>query len=126
MAASPNPSTKTFVSPNCVPSIHRRSKKYSPPPPTPKSFGSCVAAMLNAAPALNPSRIVSLMKLISTLSLSAHASTLMQATSRAVRAAMAAHRSGSPPASPATVTPTRSEIADVGPTASWRDVPRRA
>ena len=43
----------------------RRSKKSPLPPGTPKSFGSWVIAIVIAAPALNPSRIVSLMKLTS-------------------------------------------------------------
>ena len=43
---------------------------------TPKGFGSCVIAIVNAAPALKPSRTVSLMKLTSDESLSAHATTL--------------------------------------------------
>ena len=100
-----------------------RSKKCSPPPFTPNSLGSCVIAMVNAAPALKPSRIVSLMKLTSELSRSAHASTLMPATTSAVSAAMSAQRAGSPAAMPATVAPTSIEMADVGPD---RELARRA
>ena len=43
-----------------------------------------------------------------------------------VSAAMSAQRTASPLAMPAIVTPTSMEIADVGPTASWRDVPKSA
>ena len=83
-------------------------------------------AMVSAAPALKPSRMVSLMKLTSVLSRSSQASTLMAANTSAVSAAMSAQRAGSPLAMPATVTPTSMEIADVGPTASCRDVPKSA
>ena len=66
------------------------------------------------------------MKLTSELNRSAHASTLMPATTSAVSAAMSAQRAGSPPAMPAMVVPTSMEIADVGPMASWRDEPNSA
>jgi hypothetical protein len=71
-----------------------------------------------AAPALNPSRIVSLMKLTSEESLNSHAMKLIAANTSATSAAICANRPGSPAAMPATVVPTSSEIADVGPTAS--------
>ncbi len=114
------------MSPSCVASIHPRSKKFSPPPGTPKSFGSCVIAMVSAAPALNPSRIVSLMKSTSDERRSAHAAMLIAAKINAVSAAICAHRCGSPSAMPSSVAPTSIEIADVGPIASWRDVPNSA
>ena len=66
------------------------------------------------------------MKLTSELSRNAHATTLIAATTSAVSAAICAQRAGSPPAMPATVAPTSIEIADVGPIASWRDVPNSA
>ena len=103
-----------------------RSKKPSPPPLTPKSFGNWVMAMVSAAPALKPSKMVSLMKLTSELNRSSHAAAHMAATTSAVSAAMSAQRAGSPFAMPATVTPTSREIADVGPIASWRDEPKNA
>ncbi len=107
-------------------SVHARSKKWSPPPCTPKSLGSCVSAIVSAAPALKPSSTVSLMKLTSDESRSAHAASATAANVRAVSAAIAAKRAGSPPAMPATVVPTSIEIADVGPTASCRDEPNSA
>ena len=126
MAASPNASTIGLVSGIWVPSIHTRSKNESPPPGTPKSLGNCVMAMVSAAPALKPSRIVSLMKLTSDDSRSAQAMKLIAAKSSAASAAICVHRSGSPAAIPATVVPTSIEIADVGPMASWREVPNSA
>ena len=95
-----------------------RSKKCSPPPSTPNSLGSWVMAIVNAAPALNPSRIVSLMKADERAQSQRHAIRLIAATTSAVSAAMSAARAGSPPAMPATVAPTSMEIAEVGPTAS--------
>ena len=50
----------------------------------------------------------------------------MPANTSAVSAASCAKRAASPPAMTATLVPTSIEIADVGPTASWRDVPNRA
>ena len=79
-----------LVSGSCDASVHTRSKKSSPPPFTPKSLGSCVIAMVSAAPALNPSRIVSLMKFTSDDRRSAHAATLIAATTSAVSAAICA------------------------------------
>ena len=83
-------------------------------------------AMVSAAPALKPSRIVSLMKLTSELKRNSHANTHMAAMTTAVSAAMDAQRPGSPCAMPATVTPTSIEIAEVGPIASWREEPNSA
>ena len=74
--------------------------------------------MVRAAPALKPSRIVSLMKLTSEDSHSTQARKLMRANTRAVRAAIFALCATSPPAMPATVVPTSIEIAEVGPMAS--------
>ena len=59
-----------------------RSKKNSPPPLTPNNFGNWVMAIVSAAPALKPSRMVSLMKLTSELNRSSHASTHMQPTTK--------------------------------------------
>ena len=80
----------TLVSGNCDNSTPILSKKCSPPPFTPKSFGSCVIAMVSAAPALKPSRIVSLMKFTSDDRRSAHAATLIAANTSAVSCAIAA------------------------------------
>ena len=79
-----------------------------------------------AAPALKPSRFVSLMNATSELRRNAQASRLMPANTSAVSAASSAKRAALPPAMTATLVPTSIEIADVGPTASWRDVPNRA
>ena len=81
-------------------------------------------AMVSAVPALKPSKIVSLMKLTSPLRRSSHASRLSRATASAASEAIAAHRAASPPAMPATVEPTIRAIADVGPIASCREVPK--
>ncbi len=82
--------------------------------------------MVTAAPALNPSRMVSLMKLTSEDSRSAHAATAIAEKTSAVSATICEYRAGSPIAMPATVVPTSIEIADVGPIASWRDDPNSA
>ena len=103
-----------------------RSKKCSPPPVTPNNLGNWVKAIVSAAPALKPSRMVSLMKLTRELNRSSQANTHMAAMTSAVSAAMSAQRPGSPCAIPATVTPTSIEIAEVGPIASWRDEPNSA
>ncbi|MNK96052.1 hypothetical protein D3C87_1163150 [compost metagenome] len=126
MTAAPNASTVMLVCGSWVARISTRSKKNSPPPLTPNSFGSWVRAMVRAAPALKPNRMVSLMKLTSELSLNSHARKHITAISTAVSAQMEAQRAGSPAAIPATVTPTSIEMADVGPIASWRDVPNTA
>ena len=124
IATTPNVSTTPFVSPNWPNKVDNRSKKWSPPPGTPKSFGSCVSAIVSAAPALKPTRIVSLMKFTNPLKRRIQASALNAATTSAVSAAIAAQRAGSPFAMPATVVPTSMAIAEVGPIASWRDVPK--
>jgi hypothetical protein len=66
------------------------------------------------------------MKLTSPLNRKSQANPPIPATTSAVRAAMLAQRAGSPPAMPATVVPTSMEMADVGPTANCRDVPKSA
>lgn len=83
-------------------------------------------AIVSAAPALKPRRIVSLMKLTSELRRNSQASKHIAAMTSAVSAAIEAQRSGSPCAMPATVTPTSIEIAEVGPIASCRDEPNSA
>ena len=114
------------MSGSCPPRTTTRSKNPSPPPFTPKSLGSWVIAIVSAAPALKPSRMVSLMKLTIELSRRTHASAHMAAMTSAVSAAMSAQRAGSPEAMPATVTPTSIEMAEVGPMASCRDEPKNA
>jgi hypothetical protein len=53
-------------------------------PLTPKSFGSCVEVMTSAAPALKPVKMLSEMKLTSTLNRSNQSSAKSPATIRAV------------------------------------------
>jgi hypothetical protein len=95
-------------------------------PLTPKSFGSCVEAMASAAPALKPVKMLSEMKLTSTLNRKSQASAKTPATIRAVSGAREACRAGSPTARPARVTPRSREMAEVGPTARWCDDPKMA
>jgi hypothetical protein len=85
-----------------------------------------VSAIVRAAPALNPSRIVSLTKLIKALRWNSQARKLSPATTSAVSEAISAHRMGSSPAIAATVVPTSMAIAEVGPIANCRDVANRA
>ena len=82
--------------------------------------------MLRPAPALKPSRIVSLTKLVSVLRRSAQAVTASAATRRATSDATCASRTGSPAAIGAMLAPTSSEIADVGPMARCREEPSSA
>jgi hypothetical protein len=114
------------VAPSWLNKIQTRSKKCSPPPLTPRSFGNCVIAIVNAAPALKPTKTVSLMKLTSEDRLRAQAITQITATSRAVSMAISAARCVSPAAMSSSDAPTSMEIADVGPIASWREVPNNA
>ena len=84
-------------------------------------------AMVSAALTLpNRQELSPLMKLTSPLSRKSQANRLKPATVIAVSAAMAAQRDASPSAIPASVAPTSIEIADVGPMASCRDVPKKA
>ena len=73
-----------------------RSIKLCPPPGMPSRWGICVTAMLRPAPALNPSRIVSLIKSISELSRNSHARVNRAAATNAARVASCAKRTGSP------------------------------
>ena len=82
--------------------------------------------MDKAAPALNPNKMLSLIKLIRELSLKMNANKQMTATVSAVRAAMPAQSLGSPPERTATVEPIISEMDEVGPTATCLDVVKMA
>ena len=66
------------------------------------------------------------MKFTSPLNRNIQASPASAATTNAVSEAIAPHRAGSPSAIPATVVPTNMAMADVGPTANWREVPKSA
>jgi hypothetical protein len=79
-----------------------------------------------AAPALNPTSTVSLIKFIMLLSLSRYAITLITANTSADKEARSTQRCTSPPAIPASDTPINIEIADVGPMASCLPVPKKA
>jgi hypothetical protein len=70
--------------------------------------------------------MLSLTKRTRTLSLKSQAIRQSNPTAHAVRLAICANRIGSPAARDPTVLAIMSEIAEVGPTASWRDDPRRA
>ena len=83
-------------------------------------------AITNAPPVLNPIRIVSLMKLTSSLSRINHANRLNPATVRAVSEAIANQRPGSPSIMPPIVAPSSSDIAEVGPMANCREAPNTA
>ena len=111
---------------SCPASIARRSITYCPPPATPNRAGSCVTAMVMPAPALKPTRMLSLISFTSTLSRSAQAMMQSTTTAKAASVAMAAYRAASPPAMAPTEAATMSEIADVGPMARCRDEPSSA
>ena len=83
-------------------------------------------AMVNPAPALKPTRMLSLISFTSTLSRNSHASRLSAATVKAARLAICAYRCISPPAISPTVPAIIREMADVGPIASWREEPSKA
>ena len=65
---SPIASTSQWISPSCPASVIRRSKKLCPPPATPNRLGSCVMMMVSPAPALKPTRMLSLIRRTSMLS----------------------------------------------------------
>ncbi len=71
--AKPMPMTTGCTWRNWLAIANTRSIKLCPPPGMPRRAGICVAAMLRPAPALKPSRTVSLMKLIKVLSRNSHA-----------------------------------------------------
>lgn len=126
MATSPKASTIQWTPPSCPTSVMRRSKKFRPPPATPNRLGSCVMMMVSPAPALKPTRMLSLIRRTSMLSRNIHAIRQRVATATAVKLAICAYRTASPAASAPTVAAIISEIAEVGPTASCRDEPSSA
>ena len=83
-------------------------------------------AIVSPAPILKPTSTLSLTSFTSTLSRSSHAIRHSAATVKAARLATCMYRSASPPAIAPTVPAIISEMADVGPTASWRDDPSSA
>ena len=80
-------------------------------------MGSCEAARWNATPALNPTITDSETKETRLPAFAAQAANARMPTIRAVIAARAAWRVGSPPSKPASDVPIRREIADVTVTA---------
>ena len=65
-----------------------RSKKLWPPPATPNRLGSCVMMMVSPAPALKPTRMLSLMRRTSMLSRNIQAIRQSTATAKAERLAI--------------------------------------
>ena len=61
------------MSPNWPANRMARSKKLWPPPAVPNKLGSWVIMMVNPAPALNPTRMLSLISLTRALKRSAQA-----------------------------------------------------
>ena len=54
------------------------------------------------------------------------APTVMRPVTRASPAVSAAARPAFPPTNPATTTPDSTEVADIGPTTKWRELPSAA
>src|SRR5262245_45964025 len=69
----PSANTRELISPSWPANSAVRSKKLCPPPVTPSRLGIWVIAIVNPAPALNPTRMLSLMSRTSMLSRSSHA-----------------------------------------------------
>src|ERR1700760_619825 len=90
-----------------------RSQKFPCPPFTPNSFGNCVLASCSATPALKPIRTVSETKFTIEPACASHAKNAIVAVSRAVQAASAPKRAGSPPVMLPSDEPMSSEIAEV-------------
>ena len=82
--------------------------------------------IVNPAPALKPTKMLSLMSLTSRLSRSSQAMRQSKATVKAARLAIWAYRCASPSAIAPTEPAIIKEMADVGPTASWREEPSSA
>ena len=105
------------MSGNCGIRCPTRLKKWPLVPSSPNNFGNWVDMIDSAAPALNPTRILSLIKLTIELNFNAQATKQIIATTNAANPAMSIHFCWSPPESIATVDPTIKEIEEVGPTA---------
>ena len=95
-------------------------------PVTPNRLGNWLMMIVSPAPALKPTRMLSLIRRTRMLSLKSQAIRQRIATAHAARLAICAYRTGSPAASDPTAPAIISEIAEVGPTASWRDDPSSA
>ena len=80
MAAMPMTSTRKFLGQVGLPHTTARSKKLCPPPAMPNRLGSCVMMIVNPAPALKPTKMLSLMSLTSRLSRSNQAMRQSMAT----------------------------------------------
>jgi hypothetical protein len=88
IAMTPIARTTKFTWPSWPANSTTRSKKLCPPPATPKRLGSWVIMMVRPAPALNPTRMLSLISLTSALSRSAQASRQSKATVKPARLAI--------------------------------------
>ena len=88
----------------------------------PNSFGSCVLARNRATPHLKPVMTLSEMKATIAPARASHARKAIRAMSRAVPAASAAKREGSPPEISPSDAPIRSDIAEVTVTTVWREL----
>ena len=125
-AARPKVSTAKFVSGSWPGRIQSPLEEAVPPAFTPKSFGNWVNAIVSAAPALKPSRIVSLMKLTSEAQIAA------ATPARTWRPRRAPSSAAMPPSAGVAFGHARDRgtdkhrDADVGPIASWRDEPNNA
>ena len=84
------------MSPSWPPSRITRSKKLWPPPATPNRLGNWLMMMVSPAPALKPTRMLSLTRRTRTLSLNSQAIRQSTATAKAARLAICAYRTASP------------------------------
>ena len=125
-APSPTPRLARLVSPRCRSTPIVRVKKLLPPLLMPNNFGSWVEAITRPAPSLNPLSTVSETKLAMVPKRSAQAMMPTNPASTATVVAKWTWRSVSPAANVPTADPIKIEIAEVGPMASWREVPKAA
>ena len=103
-----------------------RVKKLLPPSLMPNNFGSWVEAITNPAPSLNPLSTVSETKFAMLPKRSAQAMMPINPASTATAAARLVWRSASPADKVPRAEPIRIEIAEVGPMARCREVPKAA
>ena len=112
-AAMPMPSDADLVSFKCLRMWALFSQKSPWIPGKPQSLGNCVLTRNSARPHLKPTMTPSEMKHTMAPALTSRATNAIPATSRAVPDASAPRRAASPSASPPSVDPTSSEMADV-------------
>ena len=90
IATTPTATTMDWVWPSWPSKSQVLSKKLCPPPATPNRLGNCVIAIVRPAPALKPTRMLSLINSTSTLSRNNQANRQSIATVKAVRLAICA------------------------------------